>query len=595
MILVPAIVVALPPLLAAFLAIVLYNDPKPIKYIALGASLISLVLTLYLFVYSQNTYQSFNWFSISGYSFGLSTSTAPLNAMLLLLVSIVTPVVFLYSIGYMQLPSEQGRFYSEMCIFAAAMMLFAISASLLTMFIAWELLGITSYLLIGFYYRKNEPPNAARKAITTIIIGDIAMLAAIILILNAYHSLEYSVILSSPQSAQLSLAMALMLIAIFTKSAQFPFHEWLSDAMEGPTPVSSFLHSSTMVKAGVFLVIVLLPLFQESGLSNVILAVGLISALIGAGNALTERHVKKVLAYSTIEDLGLMLVALGLGSLFAAIMLFIVQTFYKAALFFSAGIIIKANDGREDLYNLYNSAYNKFIFALIAISALSIAAFPPFGGFFAKSAIEDSAMPNLAIYAVLMLIGLATSIYIFRWLILPARHNRAETGNEGFISFYVIPKSMRAPMVIMVVLIIASSAVYLYLPGYLSGIAAPAQVNAVDAAISTIVSSIGIAAAYFIYRKNRRVYLSSTHRYIYAALHNSTITNSAYVAITAVVTYVAEAVAKFDYEFDKAVYSTASYFVAIGKAGRSMVNGQVNTYVLAFVLGIAIIAIAFLV
>jgi NADH-quinone oxidoreductase subunit L len=588
-----ALIVILPLLLAAFLTVVLYKDPAPIKYIALGASIVSLLLALYIFLFSQSAYQSFSWFSLPGYTFSVSTITAPMNMMLLLLVSVITVLIFLYSMGFMDRPSEQARFYAEMCVFAAAMMLFSVSASFITLIIAWEMLGITSYLLIGFFYWKDAPPTAARKAITTIIIGDMAMLAAVVILLNGYHTLEFSQILAAPATPALTLAMSLVLIAVFTKSAQFPFHEWLSDAMEGPTPVSAFLHSSTMVKAGVFLVAVLLPLFQESGLSWVILVIGLLSAVLGASNALTERHIKKILAYSTIEDIGLMFVALGLGSLFAALMLFMAQAFYKALLFMGAGAVMKANDDREDIFNIYNSSSNKILFGSMAVGALSIAAFPPLGGFFGKALVDGGASSNLAVYAVLLVIGLATSLYTFRWLFVPMRHdgNRART---ELIALSTVPKSMMSAIVVLAVFAAASSLLYIYMPPYLPGAVAFAQIGLAEALLSAAVAVAGLAIAYMVYIRGMRTYMSSTHRMVYSVFHNSTAVNIAYSGIVAFFLMLAEAVARFDYAFDKATYIASDYFITLGRMGRALVNGQTNTYVLAFALGIAVLALVFL-
>jgi NADH-quinone oxidoreductase subunit L len=594
----PILIVVLPLLLAAFLSVVLRNNPASIKYMALGASILSLLLTIYLFLYSQNTYQSFTWFSLSGYAFNISASTAGMSMMLLMLVSIITPLIFLYSIGFMELPSEQSRFYLEMCLFAAAMMLFAVSASFVTLLIGWEMLGITSYLLIGFFYGREEAPDAARKAITTIIIGDIAMLAAVAIILNSYHSLEYSVLLSAPQTAVLALPAALILIAAFTKSAQFPFHAWLPDAMEGPTPVSAFLHSSTMVKAGVFLVAVLLPIFQESGLMSLILAVGIISTVIGATNALVERHIKRILAYSTIEDMGLMFIALGFGSVLAAMLLFFVQTFYKALLFMGAGAIMKANDGREDLFNVYNSSSNKLLFAAIAIGALSIAGFPPLGGFFGKYAVEGSSAANLPVYAILLVVGLASSLYTFRWLMVPMRHNGGNRTETELVGYSSVPKSMLAASLLLAAGVLLSSLAFLYLPGYIAqstGTATSVPLNAAGIGLDLAVALAGLAAAYLIYWRNRRVYMSSTHRLAHALFYNITFINIAYGAVAGLFQLVAEAVERFDHALDRLTYISSDSFVSLGQVGKAVVNGQVNTYVLAFALGIAILVVAFIV
>ena len=304
MILMLALLVLVPLLVAAFLALAFRKHGAAVKYTALAASLISLALIAYLYLNNgAGSTDIFQWFSVGGLAFNISITTLPLNMLLLLLVGIMTPLIFLYSIGFINTESQQARFYFEMCIFAAAMMLFAISASFITMFIAWEMLGITSYLLIGFWYWKEKPPAAARKAITIILTGDIMMLAAILTIGATLHSFEFSTLLalvSSPVVPVFAIVLILILFAAFTKSAQFPFHEWLPDAMEGPTPVSAFLHSSTMVKAGVFLIMVLYPIYAAAGLLPLILVFGLITTVLGVTNALAERHIKKILAYSTI-------------------------------------------------------------------------------------------------------------------------------------------------------------------------------------------------------------------------------------------------------------------------------------------------------
>ena len=216
----------MPLIAAAFLALLLNSEPKPVKYIALAASVLSLLLAIAV-NFNTVKMQSLTWFSLAGYAFPITTYTMPLNMLLLFIVAVMTPLIFTYSIGFMDAPSEQGRYYFEMCIFAASMMLFAISGNFITMLIGWELLGVTSYLLIGFWYRKEKAPTAARKAITTMLIGDALMLIAMLAIWNSLHTFDFIAVIRATPTASLQIAALLILVAAFTKSAQFPFHEWL--------------------------------------------------------------------------------------------------------------------------------------------------------------------------------------------------------------------------------------------------------------------------------------------------------------------------------------------------------------------------------
>ncbi len=586
------IAVVIPLVVAAFAGLFMRDNEHKAKYVALGGSVASLAIALAMLfnVLPGPPVQTFQWFTIANIAFNITTSTLPLNMLLLMIVAVMTPLVFIYSIGFMEIPSEQPRFYFEMCIFAAAMMLFAISYSFITMFIAWEMLGITSYLLIGFWYRKDNAPTAARKAITTILIGDILMLMGILLIGVVYHSFDFQVVLATPVQTASVVALLLILLGAFTKSAQFPFHEWLSDAMEGPTPVSAFLHSSTMVKAGVFLIALLLPLYESAGLLPLILAIGLISAIIGASNAITERHIKKILAYSTIEDLGLMFVALGLNALPAAMLLFFVQTFYKALLFFGAGSLMKANAEEEDIYKLCCSTKNKLVFYTTAIAAVSIAGIFPLSGFFGKGAVESAAMGNIAVYAMLLVVEFATSIYIFRWLFIPMRKSYDDSIITK-LSYGAIPKSMTAPAVVLAGAVISASLLYQSVISYITPLGAAAQgsapISLADAIIANVLALAGLCTAYYIYRLGHRRFIANPNKNLFAAMYNSTIVNAAYLRIVRSVGAVAAALSALDFAFDASIYALGTAFTKAGYLARRMVNGQVNSYALAFVVGFA--------
>ncbi|MCL5433921.1 MAG: hypothetical protein M1538_03010 [Candidatus Marsarchaeota archaeon] len=584
--------VAVPLIIAAFLAIILNNYSRLPKYIALIGSIISLIIAVIIFFEGgTSTVQNFTWFSINGITANISFAIYPINMIALLIVAIITPLVFLYSIGFMRVPSEQGRFYFEISIFAASMMLFVISYSLIAMFIAWELLGLMSYLLIGFWYWKEAPPYAARKAISFVFIGDVLFLLGIIIIGTVYGNFNISSLFSLPFHPQVSLALLLILFAAFSKGAQFPFTEWLPDAMEGPTPVSAYLHSSTMVKAGIILIAVMLPIYAAYNLLWIILLIGFLSAFIGATNALTSKHIKKVIAYSTIEDIGLMFIALGLNNIFAVMMLFIAQAFYKALLFFGAGAIMKANDNEENLYNLHNASQNKVLYISLIFAVASLAAIFPLSGFFGKAAIISTS--SGIEYVLLVLIELLSSLYIFRWFFLLIRRDEKNSAYTS-INYKSISKLMTAPMVALVILIVFSSALYIYLPKYME--ISPnldVQIPIYELIISGIIAIVGISLTYLFFYK-QRITIKETHKwykFIYSLIYNNIFINSFYLYFAKFIEAFANIFSDFEIFINKLLSGIGNKILALDNLIRRIENGQINTYALSFVLGIALIII----
>ncbi|MEM3227847.1 MAG: proton-conducting transporter membrane subunit [Candidatus Micrarchaeaceae archaeon] len=558
-----------------------------IKHISLAASIAALLIALSLAL-GPHTVSTFDWFSAGSFHFSIATATYPLNLVLLLLVAVITPFIFLYSYGFMPVPSEQSRYYFLMNIFAASMMLFAISYSFITLFIAWELLGITSYLLIGFWYKKEKPGPAARKAITTIIIGDVLMLAAIIMIFVKYGSLLFSAILSQGSSPILSLSLVLIAIAAFTKSAQFPFNEWIAGAMEGPTPVSAFLHSSTMVKAGVFMIAVLLPLYSESSLLYIFIAFGVVTALLGALNALSERHIKRILAYSTTEDLGLMFVALGFGSLLAAMMLFVVQAFYKALLLMSAGSIMSANK-TDQLHESFNLQKNKLLLISTAIGVASIAGIFPLSGFFGK-VLVDQTVSNIYVYVLLAGIEFISVLYIFRWFFVPMHKAAQDLGAEVNIGYRTLPKSMLLATALLAALVLLAGAAFYYLPRYL-GVQA-ASISITVALVESLIIIAGFAIAYIaFYRERIPAPLRSEHASM--AIYTARYVNSFYNSLSNYFLALGHAF----YSIEDGVFYTfregAESFILLGKLFKRLENGNANFYMAVFAIGLILIALAF--
>ncbi len=585
--------IVLLPLVAAIVAIALYRRQSAARYIAIAGSAIGFALTLAVSYGSA----SVPWFSVGQYAIGISIAVTPLNYLLLFLVMLIGPLIMVYSAGYMDTLSEQRRYYIEMLSFQAAMALFAISGSFITMFIAWEFLSLTSYLLIGFWHARDSANRAARKALTIIFIGDLALLASIVIFWNIFGTLEFAQIIASAGahvSIDLTAGILLLLLAIFTKSAQFPFHEWLIDAMEGPTPVSAYLHSSTMVKAGVFAAILLYPLFSSVGISHIILVFGIVTAVISTIAAAREYHVKKVIAYSTIQELSIMLVAVGGGAVIAAIYFFFAQSFYKALLFFGAGVEMKST-GKEYLNEVSGLRSNRLVYLSTLFGVVSLAGFIPFSGFFANEGIGSSMMSNLVVYAIISGISMLTSFYIFRWLSYGAKKGRGAYIDGNYAGQ---PKTMVYPMVLLAALTLVSSAFVVYVAGflnyggYLAYLALPSSVPAglLDSVLFLVLISAGAALGYLTYYKNR---IKVSAKRLDAVLYTNPIVNWGYKMIAAITYATAEGISAFDFYLNNGFDWIGRLTLRSGYVIRRASVGDINSYAAIFIIGILALFAAF--
>ncbi len=511
------------PIALSLAAVLLSRNSMGLRYVAVGGSIASFAL-LYFVSYGTVTIP---WFTAGSFAFNITTTIAPLNLALLGTVLFIGSLVMVYSSGFMSTLSEQRRFYAEMLAFEISMCAFAMSGNFVLLFISWEFMSLTSYLLIGFWHGRERAVRSSRLAVTIVLMGDIALLAAIAVFLNLFGTLSFSGILAAlpaHASPQLYLGALLLVVAVLTKSAQFPFQEWLPDAMEGPTPVSAFLHSTTMVKAGVFLAIILYPLLYRAGVTPVIMTFAVVTAAISTVSAMRSRHVKRVIAYSTIQELSLMLVAVSGGALFAAIYFFLVQSLYKALLFFSAGSIMKATD-EEGLDRISGLGINKVLYISTLIGVLSLAGFFPLSGFFAAASTGGAFSQNLVIYAIISLIGLATSFYIFRWFLLVSKPASAEATALRYLGQ---PRSMLFPIVILACLTAFASVFVVFLNSFLAGgygwstylaSGMPISISLQDGIIVMALALVGAAASYLVYKRRSRapaqgksVSLAAAHR-----------------------------------------------------------------------------------
>lgn len=363
------------------------------------------------------------WMAVGGRQLQLALWLDPMGAIGAALVSLVALVVFVYATAYMADDPRVARFFTVLSLFAGAMLTLVLAADLITLFIAWEIVGICSYLLIGFWFERPDVPPAATKAFLTTRLGDLFMLAGVLLLIGTVGNGRIDTMLAGAGTGRLSpaflaLATLLLFMGAAGKSAQLPFQGWLPDAMLGPTPVSALLHSATMVAAGVFLVARLYPLFQASGWAlSVVAWVGAVTALLGACAALVQADLKRTLAYSTISQLGLMFTGLGAGSLLAGVLLLVGQALFKALLFLVAGVLghVVGGTGFERMGGLARRL--PWAFAAFCVGAAALAGLPVTLALPPKDPTLAAAWKlNGGLFAIVLLASLLTALYSARAL-----------------------------------------------------------------------------------------------------------------------------------------------------------------------------------
>jgi NADH-quinone oxidoreductase subunit L len=365
------------------------------------------------------------WIPAGGFKVSLGLFVDPLTACLLIVVTTIGLLVHIYSIGYMGHDPGYWRFFAYLNLFMFSMLLLVLADSWLVVFVAWELVGLSSYLLIGFWYRKRSAALAAKKAFIVNRVGDVGFALGIMAIflntgtLDVRQSLET---LTSPTLAAFPIPLPIVALLVFAgamgKSAQFPLHVWLPDAMEGPTPVSALIHAATMVNAGVYLVARANPLFASAPSTMVVVAsIGIFTAILAASIAMTQTDIKRVLAYSTLSQLGYMFAALGVGAFTAAIFHLMTHGFFKGLLFLGSGSVIHAVHEEQDMRRMGGlSKKIRITYITMLIGSVAIAGIPPLAGFFSKDEILGEAF-KLGfpwIWAIGLFVALLTAFYMFR-------------------------------------------------------------------------------------------------------------------------------------------------------------------------------------
>ena len=407
----------------------------------------------------------FDWIIAGNFRAGFDLQFDQLTVVMVLVVTGVGFLIHIYATGYMAHEGGYYRFFSYLNLFMFFMLILVLAANFVLLFVGWEGVGLCSYLLIGFYFLKKTAADAGKKAFIVNRIGDFGFMLGMFLLFRAFGSLDFQTVFAKAATWQpdavgqfgtLTIACLLLFMGATGKSAQLPLYVWLPDAMEGPTPVSALIHAATMVTAGVYVVARSHVLFSHAPTAMCVVAiVGCATAIFAATIGLVQSDIKKVLAYSTVSQLGYMFLACGVGAFGAGIFHLMTHAFFKALLFLSAGSVIHAMGGEQDMWRMGGLASKiKVTFWCMLFGTIAIAGFIPFAGFFSKDAILFAAYQSensgKALYGVGLLAAIFTSFYMFRlvWLMFGGEKRY----DEHHVHVHESPGSMTVPLMILALL-----------------------------------------------------------------------------------------------------------------------------------------------
>jgi NADH-quinone oxidoreductase subunit L len=541
----------------------------------------------------------------------------PLSILFVMIITGVGFLIHIYSIGYMHDDEGFVRFFAYLNLFVFFMLLLVLGSNYVIMFIGWEGVGLSSYLLIGFWYKNQNYNDAAKKAFIMNRVGDLGFLLAIFLIFVTFGSIEYRDVFAKAFSSAaigspvITIITLLLFVGAMGKSAQLPLYTWLPDAMAGPTPVSALIHAATMVTAGIYMIARSNILYTLSPItSSVVAVVGIATAIFAATIGLAQNDIKKVLAYSTVSQLGYMFLALGVGAYTGAIFHVMTHAFFKALLFLGAGSVIHAMSGEQDLRKMggLKKALPITYFTFM-IGTIAIAGIPPFSGFFSKDEILAHAFATSPILWALGVLGaLMTAFYMFRLFFLTFFGNFRGTEDQKH-HLHESPLTITIPLMVLAVLSVTAG--YANFPEifggkhYLQTYLAPIFADSVSRAhshhldhntelalmgISVFIVLISIAAAYskYISKKavpaNEGVELSSLHKLVY----NKYYVDEVYDALFVKPLY---ALSSFGHKFielsgiDRIVTSFGQFTLLGGKVFSKLQTGHTTFYLFVMVLG----------
>jgi len=405
----------------------------------------------------ENVVNVFSWINSDTLKIPFEFLVDPLSTVFLLIITGIGFLIHIYSIGYMHDDEGFARFFTYLNLFVFFMLLLVLGNNFLITFVGWEGVGLCSYLLIGFWFKNTAYNNAAKKAFVMNRIGDLGFLLGIILIFVTYGSITYTEVFrnASLGSSSTVTAIALLLfIGAMGKSAQLPLYTWLPDAMAGPTPVSALIHAATMVTAGIFMVVRSNVFYSMSHVaSDTVAVVGVVTALFAATIGVFQTDIKKILAYSTVSQLGLMFLGLGVGAYSSAVFHVTTHAFFKALLFLGAGSVIHAMGGEQDIRKMGGlKGKIKITFVTMLIGTIAISGIFPFSGFFSKDEILAHTYDHSPLLWLLgMLASMLTAFYMFRLLFLTF-YGKFRGTHEQEHHLHESPSSMTIPLIVLAIL-----------------------------------------------------------------------------------------------------------------------------------------------
>ncbi|HZK54045.1 MAG TPA: NADH-quinone oxidoreductase subunit L [Desulfosporosinus sp.] len=554
---------------------------------------------------------SVNWLNILGLKIDFGTIIDPLSAMMLFVVALVASMVQIYSLGYMKGDKGWSRYYAYQSLFASSMLGMVLATNLLQLFIFWELVGLCSYLLIGFWFFKVSAREAAKKAFMTTRVGDFGLLLGMIFLYTKFGTLDFAALSTALSTNFQNIAVVgtvsyvtvlsfLIFMGPLGKSGQFPLHVWLPDAMEGPTPVSALIHAATMVVAGVYLVARMYFLFDASPAAlQFIAGIGAFTAIFAASIAIVQNDIKRILAYSTLSQLGYMMLALGVGSFSGSMFHLMTHAFFKALMFLGAGSVILAVHHKQDIWDM-GGLWKKMPITgwTFLIGVMAISGMPPFAGFFSKDEILANALQygHPIVYAVGLFTAFLTAFYMCR-LFFVVFMGPEKPENHTHES----PWSMTIPLIILAFFSVVGGWVALpehnfaFFVHY--GEFEHEAINWVLAGISVLTGLLGIGLAYAIYVKKIILAENMVLRFsgVHKILKNAYYIDELYLwLIEHVMGGVSRALYWFDiYIVDGIINGIALITRGSGKTLRLTGTGQVQTYAMVFFFAIVVIFMIF--
>jgi NADH-quinone oxidoreductase subunit L len=599
--------------------------------VAAGATGFSFICTLAVFLdllgrepeERSEVSTAWTWLTAGDLRVGAEILIDPLSVFMMLVVSGVGFLILTYAIGYMHGDEEERRYHAYKALFVFSMLLLVMAGNLLLLLAGWGLVGLSSYLLINYWHQRRAPVEAGKKAFIMNALGDATFVLALFIVVQQTGALDFATVFAEAPEAlgegsTLAVLVALGLLGgAVAKSAQVPLQTWLPDAMEGPTPVSALIHAATMVTAGVYLIARTSPLFELAvDVQELAGILGAVTLLMAGLIALVQTDIKRVIAYSTMSQIGYMFVAVGLGAYGAGMFHLMTHAFFKALLFMAAGVVIHALSGEQDIRRMGGLARElPWTYRAFLVGALALAAIPPFAGFFSKDAILSSIIDQGSLGWILWAAGITgaflTGLYTFRLLFIVffgevSPYAREHLHRERFEG----PVAMMWPVAVLAVL--STIGGFLQVPGgwhlvdtWLEPVVESVEEASGGLALFSILASLaaasgGIAVAWALYRRPGDRPAAIRRRYPWAA---RTLEHKLY----------------FDEAYDLAFYEPASRLAAwlLGRIEGPLVlrslgglgtgvrdvsdrvaaaqSGRVRAYVLALAMGLAVLAIVFLI